>query len=53
MTNHQDRPEVRVKPSDYQPSKAEMEETIDMPGADAETIRKAFFQPTSADSKEP
>ena len=35
--------EARLKPSDYQPSKAEMEETIDMPGADAETIHKAFF----------
>ena len=29
----------------YQPTKAELEETYDMPGADEETLRKAFFQP--------
>ena len=30
---------------DYQPSRAEMREEIDMPGADIKTIRKAFFEP--------
>lgn len=30
---------------DYQPSKAEMEKEFDMPEADMETVRKAFFQP--------
>lgn len=30
---------------DYQPSKAEMEKEVDMPGADIKTVRKAFFQP--------
>ena len=29
----------------YQPSKAEKEEAIDMPGADIETVRSAFFRP--------
>ena len=31
--------------SSYQPSKAEMEEEFDMPGADMETLRRAFFKP--------
>ena len=35
---------VKPKPSDYQPSKAETEEEIDMPGADLETVRRAFFR---------
>ena len=38
-------PIVKPKPSDYQPSKAETEEEIDMPGADLETVRRAFFRP--------
>ena len=29
----------------YQPSKAEKEEAIDMPCADIETVRSAFFRP--------
>ena len=36
---------ITLPSRDYQPSKAELEEEIDMPGADAETIRRAFFQP--------
>ncbi len=38
-------PARNARPSDYQPSRAEMEETIDLPGADMETLRDAFFQP--------
>ena len=34
-----------LKPCDYQPSKAEMEEEIDMPGLSLDQIRKAFFRP--------
>ena len=29
----------------YQPSKAEVEREFDMPEADTETVRKAFFRP--------
>ena len=36
---------VELKPSDYQPSKAEKEEELDMPGASLETVRRAFFRP--------
>lgn len=45
--------ERRVKPSTYQPSKAELEEEIDMPGADMETLRKAFFKPIKKEEREP
>ena len=31
--------------SEYQPSKAELEAEYDMPGADPETVRRAFFRP--------
>ena len=30
---------------DYQPSRAELREEFDMPEADIETVRNAFFQP--------
>lgn len=30
---------------DYQPSRAELREEFDMPKADMETVRNAFFQP--------
>ncbi len=30
---------------DYQPSRKELREEFDMPGADKMTINKAFFQP--------
>ena len=32
---------------DYQPSRAELREEFDMPEADIETVRKAFFQPVT------
>ena len=36
---------ITLPPADYQPSKAEMEEEIDMPGMDDEQIRRTFFRP--------
>ncbi|MDE0695288.1 MAG: hypothetical protein OXH76_05585 [Boseongicola sp.] len=44
--------ERRVKPSTYQPTKAEMEEEIDMPGADMPTLRRAFFKPLKKEERE-
>ena len=41
----QGRQVVDLKPSDYQPTKAEKEEELDMPGASLETLRRAFFRP--------
>ena len=37
--------EIKLPPRDYQPSKAELEEEVDMPGAALETLRQAFFRP--------
>lgn len=37
--------EVDMQPSDYQPNRAEIDEEIDMPEADLETVRSAFFRP--------
>ena len=36
---------VELKPSDYQPTKADKEEELDMPGASLETVRRVFFRP--------
>ena len=36
---------VTLPPKDYQPSKAELEEEIDMPGMSDEEIRRTFFRP--------
>ena len=36
---------VKMKPTDHQPSKAEMEETFDMPGLSESEAFEAFFQP--------
>ena len=43
----QEEPKEITLPSrkDYQPSRAELREEFDMPEADIETVRKAFFQP--------
>ena len=35
---------IQIKDSRHQPSKAEMEKEYDMPRADIETLRRAFFQ---------
>ena len=46
----QQKPKEITPPSrkDYQPSRAELKEEFDMPEADIETVRKAFFQPVKA-----
>jgi len=44
---------IDLPPRDYQPSKAEREEAFDMPGADAETIRSAFFRPIHVRAQKP
>ena len=36
--------DIVLPPRDYQPTKAEKEREIDMPGADIVTVRRAFFQ---------
>ena len=36
--------EITLPPRDYQPTKAESEREIDMPGADIVTVRSAFFR---------
>ena len=35
---------ITLPPRDYQPTKAESEREIDMPGADIVTVRNAFFR---------
>ena len=42
-----------MPPRDYQPSKAEREQEYDMPGADLETVRRAFFQPIKVREEPP
>ena len=42
---------VILRPSSYQPSKAEKEEELDMPEADIETVRAAFFRPIKVKKK--
>lgn len=37
--------EITLPPRGYQPSKAELEKGVDMPGADMKTVREAFFRP--------
>ena len=43
---------VKVRPRDYQPSKAELEEEIDMPGMSVKRMREAFFRPFRFESSE-
>ena len=40
--------ELDLPPSDYRPIKAEMLKEHDMPGADWDTLRSAFFRPVKA-----
>ncbi len=47
------RRKIVLPPADYQPSKAEMEKAYDMPGAAAETIRAAVFNPVDIVKKRP
>jgi hypothetical protein len=37
--------DMALPPADYQPSKAEQEAEIDMPGLSEEEARRAFFRP--------
>ena len=43
---------LELPPRDYQPSAAELREKIDMPGADMDTLRRAFFQPVKVVEKQ-
>ena len=38
--------EIVIPPDDFQPTKKELEKEFDMPGADMETVRRAFLRPT-------
>lgn len=38
---------------DYQPSKAELEDSQDMPGTDMKRLRKAFFEPVEIKREPP
>ena len=49
MKDDQNHKTDSIKPSSYQPSQAELKEQINMPGADMETLRDAFFKPLKAD----
>ena len=42
-----------LRPAEHQPSKAEREKEIDMPGASRETVRRAFFRPSKRCRDEP
>ena len=42
---------IKMPPRDYQPSKAELEEEFNMPGASIKKIRKAFFNPIKIKSE--
>ena len=42
---------ITLPPNDYQPSKSEQEVEHDMPGADTDTVRSAFYRPIN--TKEP
>ena len=41
----QDAGTITHSPRDYQPTKAEKEAAIDMPDADIDAVRSAFFRP--------
>ncbi len=41
---------VRMKPSSYQPTKAEMEEEFDPPGWTEEQVRRVFMRPFVAEN---
>ena len=42
---------IILPPRDYQPSKAEHEAEVDMPGASVNTVAKAFFRPVTVTVK--
>ena len=43
---------ITLKPSTYQPNRAEQEETQDMPGWSLEAVKAAFFRPFRMKSEE-
>ena len=45
--------EITLPPRDYQPTKAETEQEMDMPGADIVIVRKAFFRRVKIREKTP
>ena len=45
--------EITLPPRDYQPTKAEKEREIDMPGADIVTVRNAFFRRVRVKEEKP
>ena len=44
---------IELAPSDYQPSKAELEEEVRLPGASVEEVRRAFFRPFTIRRRDP
>ena len=42
---------ITMPSRDYQPTKAELEEEFDMPGASLDTVRSAFFRPVRVTTK--
>ena len=45
--------EITLPPRDHQPTKAETEQEIDMPGADIVTVRSAFFRRVKVKEEKP
>ena len=43
--------QLEPKPRDYQPSKAELQEEMDMPAIPIERVRKAVFRPLAKREK--
>lgn len=43
--------QASLKPPTYQPSKQELEQEFDMPGASMKTLREAFFNPPSQEQE--
>ena len=44
---------IELAPSDYQPSKAELEEEMRFPGASLAAVRRAFFRPFTIRRRDP
>ena len=56
MSNRAKQPkrrEIAMRALSYQPSRAELREEYDMPEADMETVRKAFFTPVEINEQDP
>ena len=44
---------IELAPSDYQPSKAELEEEVRFPGASLAEVRRALFRPFKIRRRDP